>query len=445
MSSIPIFSTYVKRENQLSHALAITLDRSAAFKREFLKNVSSAFTSKFLKQPDRASISVQSFFGGSGLDLDQEGEKALPDILLLWEEDEERVGLVVEVKVEAPWDEQQARRHVRLAKYSLTSVIGGVAITVPGVLAHQIPKDWISITWEQIYALATEVYGRDGKNEGQFWAGELAKALEITEAKLMGKGTLNGTLTKWAGISFAKQETSFSFPEARRIGRLLITELKEHRALDEMNISVSIPKQISKDEGNAIWHAADRLAIFDSLVSKTQITPHLNFTISDTALRVGLTFPNSSFSKTLQRVFRNISEEELLEEFKMLSSELLACTRLPTGSAPYFYIMQQHFASQKAAPHVDGSVRIDLRTIDGYKKGKLNIKSYPLWLSAVKTLVEEKPAANSPHLQAGFGNEFAYAPDNEAFFLSPELVIHDLIATWQVLHEFGKRVVKNAG
>ena len=231
---VPVFSSYQKRENQVSHGLAVTLEQCLEFRQAFIKSIVSflpkdhslANISK-TKLSKHARLSVQSYLGGNGLeDNEKEINKAIPDILIYWDNDEingdvKPPCIVIEAKVEACWDKKQAENHQSFAKKSGYNPIG-VAIATLDIQEADLPNKWCSFSWGNVYELAKSI-----TQKNNFWPYQLVQLLEITEAKLMGSPAFNGTLTKFTGIPFADKNIEYNPNEARRVARLLIKGLLE--------------------------------------------------------------------------------------------------------------------------------------------------------------------------------------------------------------------------
>jgi len=98
------FNQYDGDENRLTHALAITLERSKAFKTEFIKLCGAK---RRLGRDIR--IEIQVVLSSD----DQVEETAIPDLILV---DAEQRGLVFEIKVGSSLDPSQLQRHEARAK-----------------------------------------------------------------------------------------------------------------------------------------------------------------------------------------------------------------------------------------------------------------------------------------------------------------------------------------
>ena len=446
---IPVFSSYKKRENQVSHGLAVTLDQCLEFRRAFIESIVSFLPKGHplvniskAKLSKHARISVQSYFGGKGLEDDEKDiNKAIPDILIYWDNgefcgDDRRPCIVIETKVEACWDKKQAEHHQSFAKNNGYNPIG-VAIATIDIPEPELPNKWYSYSWGKIYELAKSIEQRNS-----FWPHQLIQLLEITEAKLMGLPTYNGTLTKFAGIPFADKDIKFNPVEARRIARLLIKSLLEkEKDLKKMGVHITEPKTISSNSDGGIWFEADPLPIFTNLLGASYKAPHLNFTIGTDEFSCGLTFPNSSFNKIFRSGIKKLDDEGLIHtELKRLINRLSNLKSLKIKYTPYSYLLQQNYRSQKSMPKQDALLKVDLRTLTGYESSdrKLKIKQNTIWIDLLTQAILEK--GHHSHLQGGFGVNVPYESINQHFFSSPSATISLVIKTWNALLPLAKKI-----
>ena len=448
---IPVFSSYKKRENQVSHGLAVTLDQCLEFRRAFIEsivsflpkghplvNISKTKLSKY------ARISVQSYFGGKGLEDDEKDiNKAIPDILIYWDDDDfcgddRPPCIVIETKVEACWDKKQAENHQLFAKKSEYNPIG-VAIATIDIQEPDLPNKWCSYSWGKVYELAKSVEQRNS-----FWSYQLVQLLEIMEAKLMGAPTFNGTLTKFTGIPFADKDIEYNPNEARRVARLLIKSLLEKKKdLKNIGVHVTEPKTISSNSDDSIWFEADPLPFFSHLLGTSNKAPHLNFTIGTDEFSCGLTFPNSSFNKIFRKGIKQLDDEGLVHaELIKLIDRLSELKSLKIKYTPRCYLLQQNYRSQKSVPKQDALLKIDLRTLTGYESSdrKLKIKKNAVWIDILTQAILDK--GHQSHLQGGFGVSVPYESVNQKFFSSPGATISLVIKTWSALVPLAKKIAR---
>lgn len=446
---IPVFSSYKKRENQVSHGLAVTLDQCLEFRQAFIKsivsflpkdhpliNISKARLSKHTR------ISIQSYFGGKGFEDDEkEINKTIPDILIYWDNDEffcddRPPCIVIETKVEASWDKKQAENHQLFAKKSGYDPIG-VAIATIDIQKPDLPNKWYSYSWAKIYELAKSI-----EQKNSFWSYQLVQLLEITEAKLMGLPTFNGTLTKFTGIPFADKDIKYNPVEARIVARLLIKSLLEKKKdLKKIGVHITEPKTISSGSDGSIWFEADTLPFFTNLLGTSYKAPHLNFTIGTDEFSCGLTFPNSSFNKIFRKGIKQLDDEGLVHaELIKLINRLSKLRPLKIKYTPYCYLLQQNYRSQKSVPKQDALLKVDLRTLTGHEGSdrKLKIKQNTVWIDLLTKAILDK--GHQSHLQGGFGVSVPYESVNQKFFSSPGATISLIIKTWSALLPLAKKI-----
>ncbi len=443
MHRVPLFSTYRQRENQVSHALAVTFERCARFRQTLLQSIGDAAGGKaaslhlqtICRMHRNALVATQCHFGQEDAlnDPTEEGEKSIPDIVF---EFPKRPGdsdvltpcIIVEAKVTAPWQLKQALRHERFVKRHLDFVLG-LAITAEdseNLLAdNQLPERWIAFPWTKVYAAAVAA--------GTDHARELCRALELTEAKLMEDKTLPGTLTAFGGIDFT-DESDYSLVRARRMAKLLVKELGNHRDLKRLKISVPDPKSISSSAGKEVWVEAEVLPCFSGIAT-TSKSPHLNFSVAATHYGCGLTFPNASFRSTLRPGMRELVDQDILcAEISRLLRALEPLEHLGATYKPRWYLAQNYYTAQRASPRQDGFIMFDLRAVSSPKgkRGKaFNIKQNQTWLSSISQLITE--SHNAAHVQSGIGVEFAYTETNRPFLANGQAVADATALVWEAL------------
>lgn len=450
MYRVPLFSTYKQRENQVSHALAVTFERCPTFRRVFLQRVAEASRrhgisprlSVICRLHREALVATQCHFGLEDAlnDPHEDAEKSIPDIVFEFPttkgmSDSLAPCIVVEAKVTALWDLEQASRHERFVKRHLDFALG-LAITAEDsdwlYTNNKLPKGWIAFPWTKVYAAAVTA--------GTEHARELCRVLELTEAKLMEDKSLTGTLTAFGGIDF-NDESDYSPVRARRMARLLVQELAHHRGLSRLDIHVPDPKSISSSTGKEVWVETETLACFEGLATATK-SPHLNFSIAATHFGCGLTFPNASFRPTLRRGIRAIEDNDhLITEISRLLEALEPLERLGAEYKPRWYLAQNYYKSQRSRPRQDGLIMFDLRTVPQSKgrKGKaFIIKQNLAWLKSVYQLITDSD--NAAHIQSGIGVEFPYTPANQAFLKNGEAVANATALVWEALLPLAKRM-----
>lgn len=448
MYRVPLFSTYRQRENQVSHALAVTFERCPTFRRILLERIADAAGGTkaspelraVCKRHRAALVATQCHFGLSAVleSPEEAAQKSIPDIVFEFPgreggTDAHAPCIVVEAKVTAPWELEQAVRHTTFVKRQLDFVLG-LAVTAQDtedLLANnKLPQGWISFPWTQVYTAAITA--------GTDQARELCRVLEITEAKLMDDKTLPGTLTAFGGIDF-RDESDYSPVRARRMARLLAKELSGLSDLKKLGVTVPDPKSISSSSGKDVWVEANTLPCFQGLSSSVK-TPHLNFTVASGHFGCGLTFPNASFRGTLRSGLRNLPDQDALSsEISRILRALEQLERLGAEYRPRWYLAQNYYTSQRARPRQDGIINFDLRAVvssPGKKQKSFTIKNNQVWLQSIINLITE--SHNSAHVQSGIGVDFPYTELNRAFLSNGQAVAQATALVWEALLPLAK-------
>lgn len=445
--SIPVFSHYKQRENQVSHGFAVTLDQCVTFKQRFFTSIFKLLPNthpiqrfSIAKLVRDAQIVTQSHFSQDGTGAGKTQTKSIPDILIEWDQSDlsnesYRPCIMIEAKVEASWDNKQAQNHLRFARKAGYHPIG-VAITTDGIPQKALPEDWVAFSWREVYLLARSL------GTHTFWSNQFSQLLETTEEHLMMSSSYTGSMVTFSGIPFADEQLPYHPIAARRVMRQLIQALLEKgKDFKKIGISVSEPTSISSSENDSIWYEADPLPIFKEILSPGTKTPHLNITLGRDSFSCGLTFPNASFKKVFRRgVSKLVKADAFDSEIHQLTQRLMKTNSLKVKSTPYCYLTQQHYITQKSIPHQDGLIKMDLRTLTGYhnKRQKLNIKPNPLWLTLLTEIATDR--TSQCHLQTGFGVTIPYTQENQSFFASPTLPIDFIFMTWKALLPFANKI-----
>ncbi|MBY0370538.1 hypothetical protein K2X33_07625, partial [bacterium] len=215
-----VFDQFEGRENRLTHALVVALDKDRAFLKAFL----SKFAPGALSNPKQLSIAEQRLpgvaFGEKGLP----GERGLPDALILAPDGK---AIALEIKLTASVRLPQLRAHTATLERRLTVHDSEVAfrcvkaLLITGVETAGLPAPWTHVEWSQIYDLLTKQSGPRSA-----WSNELVEYLELMERRMTDDEVGDGVrLTRFNGIPFAKGE-EFIYLSAKRVLRLLVSELK---------------------------------------------------------------------------------------------------------------------------------------------------------------------------------------------------------------------------
>ncbi len=400
------FDQYDGDENRLTHALAITLERSSAFLEAF---VNQCGAKRALGKKVRVEIQVVMH------SADASEETAIPDLLLV--DEEGRRGLIFEVKVGSPLKLEQLKRHESRARDYGIDVAGKYAITGRQIDALKIEqwkqtsiqKDWHHIAWTAIYESANKLKAKCS------WSADLADYLGIVAAQ-RGDDDMDGRvkLTTFTGIPFKaphrkkNQEGMYDYDpnQAKRHLLALVDCLEsDQRLLTDLGfLKGQKPRRRGSVEvSNAVWDYLSPLGQEDHHISGY----HFTIGIATDHASAMLTVPNASDEfRKLRRFVKDKGEaafEKLIHSFLQRIRDL-NLDRF--GFQPCIVMKQRRYRTMREVYAVDGSLTFDLRTLVGRPaEGKAPaIHRQPEWTSFCYQLLKDK----NSNIQFQIGLHFMY-------------------------------------
>ena len=179
--SLNAFDQYQHLENRLTRALGVTLERSPAFRKNFVRKFAAD-----ARLGRNSAIKLQLAEGHRRADQEQTG---IPDLALI--DDADRV-IIIESKVNAGLITSQLEAHERRATRTDLELLAGLAITGRDRDARLINSwkqrrgkakpGWRHVTWRSVYELARV------QPPENTWARELADYMEIFAGEMDDKG-----------------------------------------------------------------------------------------------------------------------------------------------------------------------------------------------------------------------------------------------------------------
>lgn len=387
-----IFDQYTHPENRLTHALVSSLAADPELLRNFVRWVTA-------ERAPTAQLHIveQTLPGDQEPGEEDEAERrGLPDA---WIYDSKGWALVIESKIESPLNRDQLERHLHTADKR------GFTNTCLLALVTELPN-WsvlndVKVTvkkWTQLYSLLLE----EQRSE---WARRLADYMVVLERKLVRDDYLRGgTLTVFAGIPFGKEE-AYNYPEAKRLLRLALDELRKRGDLIRelgMDSELKGRSAITGREGTRVW---DFLRLADSRNAKNFTEfPHLTLSVQQELLLAVVTVPHGIRPDFRRRLLAG-GREGFCALFETLLDNLSQSIGRIEGSAPWVEIIQRRYPAQRAEPITDARLQFDLRTGFNDPHGwGTSVKHQPQWLE----VAYEALAKKNSNLQLGVGAMFRY-------------------------------------
>ena len=381
-----IFDQYSQPENRVTHALMTALNEDRALLDAFLKDIAKHIPPK---NSGPLHITEQSYPGSvvsDGIDEDEIERRGIPDAWITAGED---WCLVIENKVLSTPSNDQLRRHMATARRLDFTSPKLLLLTVhPG---KNLPEDVEVALWSAIY---TWLQGHTTRSK---WAQRLTDYLEVMEARMTDREQMeSGTLTAFNGFRFG-EDNSFNEPEAKRVLRLAMEEL---RWRDDLSSAIGVdPNLLGRGAIKGAW---DFLSFArDADGKKFTAHPHLSLGIGTDTVSAMVTLPDKA-GKAWRRL-RTLDEEG----FKGVVDEVLEKMRplllQSPGVEPRLSIYQRHWPKGQAGPsQTDARLDIDLRT-HGNKDGD-KTKFQPEWIKAVFGILKNK----NSNIEMQIGAEFPY-------------------------------------
>lgn len=379
------FDQYTGDENRLTHALAVTLERSSKFQKRFLD-----------------LCHVKENFRNIRVDIQDVGETSIPDLLLI--DVEKDSALLFEVKVGASLSASQLQRHETHTKDGLR-IYGRYVITARDADRNKIQKKWKYISWVEIHEAADQLRDACG------WAKDLADYIYIVASEMSDESKNGGIkMTGFTGIPFKAQgkekgnpETIYDPRRAKVILRSLVDEMEQDKSLlSDLEIQQVKRRDKIKTSGN-VW---DYLSPVGS-EGKHIKSHHFTVTLTPEYASAMLTLPDKSKElKKIQKLLKNNDIYWFESMVKGFLGEFKALGLDKEGIHPCIGLVQRRYSNQSQIYSLDGELTFDLRTLEGRKRnGKVPaIKRQPEWVGFCCNLLKNKDS----NLQFQIGVRFFY-------------------------------------
>lgn len=385
-----IFDQYDTQENRLSHALATALHEDENLLASFVKR----FCKKLKPLQPLTSISTQQLPG----DLENgEGNDGIPDI---WIYNDSGAALLIEAKISARVEPKQIRNHLKTAARRGFSDVQALVLHVNGPLAalQRLPSGSDHEEWKNVYEWARNQKKSD-------WAVRLANYMEIADSKHADSQYLReGTLTKFSGVPFDK-EHPYSYPEAKRLLKLLMGEIRKRKILSEsldLNLNAPGASAIKGKDADRVWDFL--LFKRDGGENFTQ-RPHVTFSFERDRLVVHLTLPNSLIAAHRKKFLDFDNFQNRVGKFveELHSNQVL--TNSADGVVSFASILQRHFRRPNdTQPILDATLEFDLATT-ATSTTKSKVKKNNHWLETMHGVFFMRAR---PNVQMAIGVSFAY-------------------------------------
>ena len=385
-----VFDQYTQPENRLTHALVSALSEDRRLLRLFVRWA----TRQRIGRTVPLEIIEQSL-PGERVAAETDAEKrGLPDACIYRNND---WVLLIESKVASPLRTEQLQRHFRTASRRGFQIITLLVIDVDGTdLA--LPDGTILRKWSEIYACLIAQSSRSD------WAKRAADYFVIAENRLVEEGYLKeGTLTTFSGIPFRKGEP-YNYPEAKRLIRLAMDELRKNRALIcelGMNPRGTGRGSITGQDGVSVW---DFLRLKNSKQNKPFTNyPHLTLSIETDRILAIVTVPHG-IETEMRRNLLELEYDGFQDLLANVNLRLLRALRKAPGASPWVIVVQRRYPTQRAQAILDARIEYDLRTASPEKQKGSKVRPQPQWLKATYDALCKKRS----NLQVAVGAIFPY-------------------------------------
>lgn len=382
-----VFDQYSQMENKLTHALACALHHEPGLLRAFLRWIEAEPPC-----PIGQLVVQQQTLPGQDESPDSYDERrGLPDLVI---HDDESWAVLIESKVQSKVSADQLRRHSRTAGrrgFEHTKLVV-IAVDEPGEAQGKVRH----LVWRDVYALFSELA------PGSFFAAELAKYMRALERQMIAQEyQVRGTLTKFTGLRF-DQDEPYSYPEAKRLIRLLGDKLQRRKDLAALGADPTGARRtaITGRSANAVWDFIP-LKVAKGANNFTDY-PHLTLAISRERATATITVPNGVRGGFKSRL-KNRGFEGFEELVLGIEENLRPLIKKSHNASPVMYVLQRHYKSQRSQAQVDATVSADLRTLR--PKGGGGVKHQPQWAEAIYELLTNKRS----NLQFGIELRLDYA------------------------------------
>lgn len=386
-----IFDQYSQPENRLTHALVNCLNEDKKLLKQFIK-----WTVGELPPPNIVVLE-QCLPGECEYSEEEVERRGLPDA---WIHNNDNWSLLIESKISASLSLNQLQRHYNTAIRRGFDDVKLLAIDRYEP-KQKMPQYVFFKSWPEIYRWIAE------KSNESYWATKLKGYMEVAEIKLSSEGYLReGTLTVFSGFPFSS-DNPYNYPEAKRVLRLAIDELRKRRDLvREIGVDLELIGRgaITGKQGTSVW---DFLRLKESKEEQSFTKfPHLTLSVRRDDVFALVTVPNN-IKPEFRRNLVSHGETHFIEIFEEIKNSMEECLKKVKGAVPWVEVLQRHYQSQRSEPVVDAKLAFDLRTAFSKEKSKVKIdaKYQPGWLHASYEALSKKQA----NVQLAVGVIFPYA------------------------------------
>jgi hypothetical protein len=380
-----LFDQYKQPENQLTHALAMTLSHDRSLIRPFLRWLG------IQDSPPLSRLSVvEQQVPGEFTPAEEDESSGLPDLCVF---DADGWAVLFEAKVQAGISAGQLRRHLSTARrygYERPHLVV-LAVDRPG----RLPSGAISAEWRDVYAWFSHKAGQS------FWARQLVEYMRVFENRMIAQNySIRGTITMFDGLRFDR-DNPLTYREGKRLIRLLGDELQARKDLHKLGVDPKGARRsaITGSDGDFVWDFLP-LRCARGAGNFTDY-PHLTIDLHRGQCSAAVTIPNG-----VKGGFRSKLREIGPDGFRRLAERVVngagPVLRRSKSARPMAYILQRHFKSQRSLGTTDGRMVVDLRTIRRAKSKP--VKYQPEWIEAMHALLANKKS----NIQLGFVVEFGY-------------------------------------
>jgi hypothetical protein len=394
--SLNAFDQYQQLENRLTRALGVTLERSPAFRKTFVRKFA-----KGTRLGSNSSIRLQLAEGRRGEDEEQSG---IPDLALI--DDQDRA-IIIESKVSAGLVTSQLEAHERRTIGNDLDLLAGLAITGRDRDASRIASwkqrrgntkaPWHHVTWRSVYELAR------AQPPENAWAREFADYMEIFAVEMDEAGMASDVrVTGFSGIPFISYD-DYDMKIAKRRLRALIDDLIEDKdfllAIGFKKGQVPVTRKRIKNEPR-VWD-------FLAPPGNASHTKNYHFTVyvHDDKAGAALTIPNNTFKK-LRSIVKKGGEGEFEGLIRKILGKFEKSGVIRNGGTPFILVLQRRYKTRQEVYARDGEIEFDIRTMTGQprRRSEPGISQQPAWMELCEELIVNK----SGNTQFQIGVHFPY-------------------------------------
>jgi hypothetical protein len=400
-----LFDQYVHPENRLTHALVASLAEDPALLRSFLRWLDVA--------PPRGEALhiVEQRLPGETDDRPETSEsdtRRLPDA---WIYAASGWALLIESKIAAPIDAAQLRGHLAIAeRRGFTDM--RLLVLSPNAPIRALPDRCQHRRWRDLYAWACAQATRSP------WATHLIRYMPVAEQRMVTDQYLQeGTLTTFTGIPFG-EEVPYTYLEAKRLLRLLMTDVRADASLDTFRVD-RVRGGRSSITGSAQTSVWDYLpfAFWNADEAFTRY-PHVTLSIQRDRAIAHLTLPDK-LEGSLRRRLLSGGYEAFKAAIAGYIERMRAVSNEDAGAVPFIEVRQRHYLTRQLST-LDACLEFDPRTAF---PGHGSIKRQEEWLRSAYEAFADKRS----NLQIGIGVAFRYGTSTT---VSAADFARSIVAAW---------------